>query len=122
MRIPRFADVHCSHAHEGDRNAPFRAYRSFSHAFALLPMSKRPLVESVAVVTATTAAAATATGVVALARGDTRGAPGVTKALARIGRTVGGSMLTGIALASGAGALTGLALYAGIRRASRPFV
>lgn len=78
----------------------------------LLPMPARSLVEPLAIATATATAAATATGVVALARGDTRGAPGVTKSLARLGRTVGGSMLTGVAVASATGALTGLALYA----------
>ena len=68
-------------------------------------------IASVAVVTATGAAASTAAGITALARGPSRGAPGITKSLATLGKAVGGGMLTGVAVAAGSGALVGLALY-----------
>jgi len=78
-------------------------------------MSNRHLaIESVAVVCTVGAAGATAAGVTALARGDTRGAPGITKSLSRIGRAVGGGMLTGVAVAAGTGALVGLGVYRGL--------
>jgi hypothetical protein len=79
-------------------------------------MTKRTVIETLAILSATGAAASTAAGIVALARGETRGAPGITRALARLGKSVGGSMLTGVALAAGTGALTGLTLYASLRR------
>lgn len=76
--------------------------------------AKRRSIESVAIVLATGAAASTAAGITALARGDTRGAPGMTKSLSKIGKSVGGGMLTGVAVAAGSGAIVGLALYRGI--------
>ena len=79
-------------------------------------MKKRTALEIIAITTATGAAASTAAGIVALARGETRGAPGISRALSRLGKSVGGSMLTGVALASGSGALTGLLLYTSLRR------
>lgn len=78
----------------------------------------RTAVESVALVAAVGTGAATAAGVTALARGDSRGAPGVSKALSRLGKSVGGGMLTGVAVAAGSGVLTGLALYRGIQAGS----
>jgi len=86
-------------------------------------MTTRPLtIESVAVVCSVGAAGATAAGVTALARGSTRGAPGVTKSLSRLGRAVGGGMLMGVAVAAGTGALVGLGVYRGLTsmRAPRP--
>lgn len=76
--------------------------------------TKRTAIESIAILAATGAAASTAAGVAALARGQTRGAPGVTKSLSTLGKSVGGGMLTGIAVAAGSGALVGLTLYRGI--------
>lgn len=76
--------------------------------------TKRTAVESIAILVATGAAASTAAGVTALARGQTRGAPGVTKSLSTLGKSVGGGMLTGVAVAAGSGALVGLTLYRGI--------
>ncbi len=81
--------------------------------------SKEAAVESVAILAAAGTAASTAAGITALARGDSRGAPGMSKALSRLGKSVGGSMLTGVAVAAGTGAIAGLALYRGIQ-ASRP--
>lgn len=80
--------------------------------------TRRTALDTVAVLSAVGAAAATAAGVTALARGQTRGAPGVTKALSTLGRSVGGGMLTGVAVAAGSGALVGLSLYRGVRAAS----
>ncbi|MFB6098629.1 MAG: hypothetical protein ABEK84_05875 [Salinibacter sp.] len=77
--------------------------------------TSRPLLESTATIAAVAAGATTAAGITALARGDSRGAPGVSKALSRLGKSVGGGMLTGVAVAAGAGTLTGLALYRGIQ-------
>lgn len=76
-------------------------------------------IESAAIVAAAATAATTAAGVTALARGDSRGAPGVSKALSRLGRSVGGGMLTGVAVAAGTGAFVGLALYRGIQAGRR---
>jgi len=80
--------------------------------------SKETAVESIAIIAATGTAASTAVGVTALARGDSRGAPGMSKALSRLGKSVGGGMLTGVAVAAGTGALAGLALYRGIQAGS----
>lgn len=76
-------------------------------------------IESIAILAATGAAASTAAGVAALARGQTRGAPGVTKSLSKLGKSVGGGMLTGVAVAAGSGALVGLSLYRGINAITR---
>ncbi len=76
-------------------------------------------IESIALLAATGAAASTAAGVTALARGQTRGAPGVTKSLSKLGKSVGGGMLTGVAVAAGSGALVGLSLYRGINAVGR---
>lgn len=82
-------------------------------------MSKHSAVDGVAVLAATGAAASTAAGIVALARGNTRGAPGMTKSLSKLGKSVGGGMLTGVAVAAGTGALVGLSLYRGIDSMAR---
>jgi hypothetical protein len=71
-------------------------------------------IESIAILAASGAAASTAAGIAVLARGQTRGAPGVTKSLSTLGKSVGGGMLTGVAVAAGSGALVGLSLYRGI--------
>jgi hypothetical protein len=81
--------------------------------------TKDTAIEGIAILAATGAAASTAAGVTALARGQTRGAPGVTKSLSKLGKSVGGGMLTGVAVAAGSGALVGLSLYRGISAFSR---
>lgn len=81
--------------------------------------TKETAIESIGILTATGAAASTAAGVTALARGQTRGAPGVTKSLSSLGKSVGGGMLTGVAVAAGCGALVGLSLYRGINSLNR---
>lgn len=86
------------------------------YTFLTIPMSnKDTAIESVAIIAATGTAASTAAGVTALARGESRGAPGMSKALSRLGTSVGGGMLTGVAVAAGTGALASLALYRGIQ-------
>ncbi|MFB6278757.1 MAG: hypothetical protein ABEK75_04585 [Salinibacter sp.] len=77
--------------------------------------NKGTAVESIAVIAAAGTAASAATGITVLARGTSRGAPGISKALSRLGSSVGGGMLAGVAVAAGTGALTGLALYRGIQ-------
>lgn len=76
----------------------------------------RNLIDSLVAASAVAAAAGTAAGVTLLARGDMRGAPGVSRALSRMGKTVGGSMITGVALAAGSGAIVGLTLYRSLDR------
>lgn len=77
-------------------------------------MSKRMLVEGVAITTAVASTAGTAAGITLWARGDVRGAPGVSRALSRLGKLMNGGMIEGVALAAGAGALVGLTVYRGI--------
>jgi hypothetical protein len=81
--------------------------------------TSRTATESIALLAGVGAAATTAAGITALARGQTRGAPGVSKSLSTLGKSVGGGMLTGVAVASGSGALVGLTLYRGIRSLHR---
>ncbi len=76
--------------------------------------TRETAVESIAILAATSAGASTAAGIIALARGQTRGAPGVTKSLSTLGKSVGGGMLTGVAVAAGSGTLVGISLYRGI--------
>lgn len=78
-------------------------------------VSKNAIIEGTALITAISAAAGAAAGTVALASGDTTGAPGMTKALARVGRAFGGSMLTGVAVIGASAALISLAVFQGLR-------
>jgi hypothetical protein len=78
--------------------------------------NKEIIIDSTALVTAVAAAAGAAAGAVALARGETTGAPGITKGLARLGRAVGGSMLTGVALVGACSALIAVATFQGLRQ------
>ena len=80
----------------------------------ILMNEKETAVESLAILFAAGTAATTAAGITALARGQTRGAPGITKSLSTLGKFVGGGMLTGVAAAAGSGALVGLGLYRGV--------
>ncbi len=77
--------------------------------------TKDTAIESIVLLASTGAAASTATGIAAIARGQTRGAPGITKSLSTLGKSVGGGMLTGVAVAAGSGALVGLTLYRGLQ-------
>ena len=78
-------------------------------------MDTRTLTESAAVVTGVSAAASTTVGIVRIARGDVRGAPGMSRAFSRIGKLANGGMMTGLAIAAGTGALVGIAAYRGAR-------
>jgi hypothetical protein len=78
-------------------------------------MAKYALIEGTAVVAATAAAAGVAAGTVAAARGDSTGAPGISRALSRLGRLAGGGMLAGVAVAGSSAALASLVVYQGIR-------
>ena len=79
----------------------------------------RNLIDSLATATAVAAAAGTAAGITLLARGDVRGAPGMSRALSRMGKMVGGGMVSGVALAAGSGAIVGLSIYRGLNRFQR---
>lgn len=81
-------------------------------------MNRKGLVEGVALLTAVAAGAGVAAGVVSIARGETTGAPGITRGLSRLGHLVGGSMLAGVSLAGGSAALVGVAVYQNLRRLS----
>ena len=82
-------------------------------------MSKRALIEGLAVTAAIAGTAGTAAGITLWARGDVRGAPGVSRALSRMGKLTNGGMIEGVALAAGTGAVVGLTLYRGIRALGR---
>lgn len=77
---------------------------------------KDAVIEASAFVASVAAAAGTAAGLVALARGEAPGASGISKALSRLGHGVGGGMLSGVALLGAASALVGLGLYQGLRQ------
>lgn len=79
-------------------------------------MTKRTLVEGMAVTAAVAGTAGTAAGLTLWARGRMRGAPGISHALSRLGKLANGGMVEGVALAAGAGAVVGLTLYRGVRR------
>ena len=79
-------------------------------------MAKQALIESAALLTAVAVSAGAAAGAVSVARGDVSGAPGISRALARLGGLFGGSMLTGVAVASAGATLVGLAVYQSIRQ------
>jgi hypothetical protein len=81
-------------------------------------MSKRALVEGAAVTAAILGTAGTAAGLTLWARGDVRGAPGMSRALSRLGKLANGGMTEGLALAAGTGALVGITLYRGVRSLS----
>lgn len=53
-------------------------------------------------------------GLVETARGDVGGAPGISRALSRIGRFVGGGMLAGIGVVAASATLSGLIVYTGL--------
>lgn len=78
--------------------------------------TKTVLVESTALLAAVAASAGAAAGAVLAASGDAVGAPGVSHALARLGRPTGGGMISGIAVAGAAAALVGLAVFQSIRQ------
>lgn len=82
-------------------------------------MSKRALVEGVAVAAAVVGTAGTAAGLTLWARGDVRGAPGMSRALSRLGKLTSGGMIGGLALAAGTGALVGITLYRGVQSLDR---
>ena len=79
-------------------------------------MAKQALIEGAALLTAVAISAGAAAGTVSVARGDVAGAPGISKALSRLGGTLGGGMLTGVAVASAGATLIGLAVYQSIRQ------
>ncbi len=84
-------------------------------------MKRHVFIEGIAVAAAVAAGAGTAAGIVRLMQGDRRGAPGVTSALSRVGRTTGGGMIAGIALSAGCGTLAGLALHASLQALERRY-
>jgi hypothetical protein len=77
-------------------------------------MGTKRVVAGSAFVTGVAAGAAAAVGIVTVARGDVGGAPGISRALARVGRLAGGGMLAGVGVLAAAATLSGLIVYTGL--------
>ena len=77
-------------------------------------MTIQPFLIGTGLVSAAAAGAGVAVGTIAAARGEMGGAPGISKALSRLGGLVGGGMLAGVAVVAGTAALVGLAVYQGV--------
>lgn len=84
-------------------------------------MNKYRIVEGLALASSIAAGAGLAAGAVVLTRGNTRGAPGFTRAFSRLGRSVGGSMMTGVTLVGGSAALAGVAVYSSLKQLDRAY-
>lgn len=76
-----------------------------------MPSIRTPVVESAAVVAAVASGAYTAQAIVTVAQGETSGAPGLTRALSRVGKIAGGGMMNGVAIIGASAAFTGLTVY-----------
>jgi hypothetical protein len=79
------------------------------------------LISGITLAGALAAGGAITAGLVAVVRGETSGAPGITKAFSRIGKSVGQSMLVGVALTGTVAAATSLAVYEGLTAMRRQF-
>lgn len=77
-------------------------------------MGRRELVVGSALVAGIAAGVGMGVGLVTAARGNVGGAPGISKALSRIGRYAGGGMLSGVGVIAGTSALAGLIVYEGL--------
>lgn len=77
-------------------------------------MGRGEIIVGSALISGVVVGSAVGVGIVATARGDTGGAPGISKALSRIGRIAGGGMLAGVGVIAGAATLSGLIVYAAL--------
>lgn len=84
-----------------------------------MQVTRNNISKSVAFVGAIAAGAGMATGLVTATRGETTGAPGIAKAFSRIGKSVGKSMATGVAITGGAAALAAVTVYEGVQLLER---
>lgn len=76
---------------------------------------KQTAISTTALTSALAAGAGTATAIIIVAQGDTTGAPGFSKALSRLGKAMGGTMQTGVAVIGASAALSGILVYQTIR-------
>jgi len=76
---------------------------------------KETALTTTALTAALAAGAGTANAIITVAQGDTTGAPGFSKALSRVGKSVGGTMQTGIAVIGASAALSGLLVYHAVK-------
>jgi len=76
---------------------------------------KQTAISTTALTAALAAGAGTATMIITVAQGETTGAPGFTKGLSRVGKVVGGTMQTGVAVIGASAALSGILVYQTIR-------
>lgn len=77
-------------------------------------MSRHQVLAGSAFVTGVAVGSAVGVGLVAASRGAIGGAPGISRALSRIGRLVGGGMLAGIGVVAASATFTGLIVYEGL--------
>ncbi len=77
-------------------------------------MAKGKIIAGTAFIAAIAVGSAVGVGIVTAARGDVGGAPGISKALSRIGRLVGGGMLAGVGALAAAATCSGLIVYEGL--------
>lgn len=80
----------------------------------LVEVGRHEIVAGSAFITGVAAGVGVGVALVATARGDVGGAPGISRALSRIGSYAGGGMLAGVGVVAGAAALTGLIVYTGL--------
>lgn len=106
------------------RSSPISSrLRNFDAAFAgtrtlhEIQMGRNEIVAGSALIAGVSAGVGTGIGMVAAARGNVGGAPGISKALSRIGRYAGGGMLAGVGVVAGASALSALIVYQGLTQA-----
>jgi len=76
---------------------------------------KQTAISTTALTAALAAGAGTATTIVTVAQGETTGAPGFSKALSRVGKAVGGTMQTGVAVIGASAAFSGILVYQTIK-------
>ncbi|GEM_PF-3276394 len=77
-------------------------------------MGRTELVAGTALIAGVAAGVGAGIGLLTAARGDVGGAPGISRALSRLGKYAGGGMLAGVGLLAGASALTALIVYEGL--------
>lgn len=120
--------LRCANSSHGRRWAPpgspmsvpicnFRAAFADMYFLHRYFMGRRELVAGSALIAGIAAGVGTGVGLVTAARGNVGGAPGISKALSRIGRYAGGGMLSGVGVIAGASALAGLIVYEGLTQA-----
>lgn len=83
-------------------------------------MVRKQVIAGSALCVGVAAGSAVGIGLVETARGSVGGAPGISRALSRIGRLVGGGMLAGIGVVAASASLSGLIVYTGLTEMLEP--